>query len=533
MKRRTLLGAAAAASVAGLAAPRAALAQPAIGGRSSKIVFVPQTNPPSTDPVWTTAAATRTAAMMLYETLYTRDKNLRAHPHMLEGHVVEDDGKRWTMTLRRNQTFHDGTPVLARDCVASIKRWMVRDPVGATLRDRLDALEAKDDRTIVWRLKKPFPFLPNALAKTQPTGVIMPERLALTDPFKQVTETVGSGPFRWVADEFNSGSRAVFAKFDRYVPREEPIDYGYGGYHVKVDRVEWRVITDPATAASALATGEVDWIEMPLPDLLPMLRKTPGVVVERLDTHGIFPVLRPNFITGPTMNVAVRRAMIAALDQTDVMTAVMGEDREGWHAPVGFFVPGTESDSDAGMDAVRNRPSPERVRAMLKEGGYNGERIVLMEPTDQVSYDAMCQVAYGAFRRVGLNIEAQATDWGTVTQRRSSREPLENGGWSLFPSGFPAVDFGNPVLATGMRTNGKDAFYGWPENDRIEKLRDAWIDSTDPVEQKRISRDLQQACFDFVPFIPLGQYIQASAYRNSLKGLLHGPAPVFWNVERA
>ena len=527
MQRRHFIAAATAL------ASRSALAQPAIGGKSKTIVFVPQTNPPSWDPVWTTAAATRTLGMMIYETLYTRDIALNPHPHMLEGHVVEDGGKRWTMKLRAGLLFHDGTPVRARDAVASLKRWMVRDPVGATLRPRLDALEAVDDLTLVWRLNKPFPFLPNALAKTQPTPVIMPERLANTDPYKQVPEAIGSGPFRWVPEDFVSGSRAMFAKFEGYKPRPEKVEYGYGGYHVHVDRVEWRVMPDPATSVAALMTGEVDWIEMPLPDLLPRLRKAPGVVVERLDTHGIFPVLRPNFVTGPTANVAVRRAMLAALDQTDVMTSVMGDDREGWKAPVGFFVPGTEGASEAGMDAVRHRPNDAAIRKMLADGGYNGERIALLQPTDQVSYNAMCLVALEAFKRVGMNIDSQATDWGTVTQRRNSREPLEKGGWSLFPSGFPAVDFGNPVLATGLRTNGKDAWVGWPENPMIEALRDQWIDSADPAEQKRIATKIQLEAFAFVPFIPLGQYIQATAWRNNLTGLLRGPAPVFWNISKA
>ena len=172
------------------------------------------------------------------------------------------------------------------------------------------------------------------LAKTQPTCAIMPERLT-ADPFKQAPECIGSGPFRWVADEFVSGSRAVMAKFEAYVPRPEKVEYGWGGYHVKVDRVEWRVMPDPSTAANALVTGEVDWVEMPLPDLLPMLRNAAGVTVGRIDTHGVFPVLRPNFIVGPTANVAVRRAMLAALSQTDAMTAVMGDDREGPAA--GYF----------------------------------------------------------------------------------------------------------------------------------------------------------------------------------------------------
>ena len=525
-RRHFLAGAAALAARSTLAQPA-----PAIGGGAKTLVFVPTTNPPSYDPAFNPAQATRTLGLMVYETLYTRDMALNPHPHMLDGHLVEDDGKRWTMTLRADQAFHDGTSVLARDCVASIRRWMARDPAGGYIKDLVDSLEAADDRTIVWRLKKPFPFLPKALAKTQPTCAIMPERLC-ADPYKQAPECIGSGPFRWVADEFVTGSRAVFAKNERYVPRREKVEYGWGGYHVKVDRVEWRIVPDPATAAAALRTGEVDWVELPLPDLLPMLRAAPGVTVRRIDTHGVFPVLRPNFIVGPTANPVVRRAMLLAINQADAMTAVMGDDPEGWRAPLGFFIPGTESASEAGMAALRDPPSAEAIRKMLKDGGYNGEKIVFMHPTDPASYDAVCHVAEGAFQRVGLNVEVQTTDWGTVTQRRSSKEPLDKGGWSVFPSGFPPVDYANPVLAGGLRTNGKDAWVGWPENAKIEALREAWINSGDPAEQKRLSEQIQLECFDFVPYIPLGQYLPAGAWRSNITGHLRGPAPVFWNVEK-
>lgn len=525
MKRRHVLTGAAAL------AARPALAQPAIGGTAKVLSFVPTTNPPTYDPCYNPAQATRTLGLMVYESLYSRDKALNPHPHMLEGHLIEDDGKRWTMTLRAGQTFHDGEPVRARDCVASIRRWMARDPVGGFIAARLDLLEAKDDRTIVWRLKRPLPFLPAALAKTQPTCAIMPERLCV-DPFKPAPECIGSGPFRWVGDEFVSGSRAVFAKYDRYVPRQETPDHRLGAYRVKVSRVEWRIIPDAATAAGALKTGEVDWVELPLPDLLPGLRKTPGVTVNRIDTHGVFLVLRPNFIHGPTANPAVRRAMLAAMNQTDAMTAVMGDDKDGWRAPTGFFVPGGEADSDAGMELKRNPPGTAAIKAMLKDGGYNGERIVFMHPTDPAPYDAACQVAEGDFRRAGLNIEVQTTDWGTVTQRRLSKEPLDKGGWSLFPSGFPPVDYADPVLAGGLRANGKDAWVGWPDNPKLEALRDAWIDSPDPAERKRLAAAIQLECFDFVPYIPCGQYLPAGAWRANITGHLPGPAVVFWNVEK-
>ena len=285
----------------------AALARPAIAASSSTLVFVPQAALSSIDPVWTSAMTVRNFGMMVFETLYGRDAAMNPKPQMLAGEVIEDDGKRRTMTLRDGLRFHDGEPVLARDCVASLRRWMKRDPVGATIEARVGALEAPDDRTIVWRLSKPFAHLAKALSKFQTAAVMMPARLAATDPFKQIPEAIGSGPFRFLASEQVIGSFAAFAKFDRYVPRDEPASFTAGGHHVLLDRVEWQMIPDASTAANALITGEVDWIEQPVPDLLPMMRRA-GVVTERLDDWGFISQLRPNHTIAPTNNVGVRRA---------------------------------------------------------------------------------------------------------------------------------------------------------------------------------------------------------------------------------
>ena len=256
-ERRSLLSGAAAA----------ALARPAIGGAAKTLIFVPQSPLASLDPVWTSAMTTRNVGFMIYDLLFGRDEFMNPKPQMLEGYTVEDDGKRWVMKLRPNLWFHDGERVLARDCVASLKRWMQRDPGGATLIARMDALEAPDDRTILLRLKKPFPALPTLLSKFQTAAVMVPERIANgTDPFKQMKESIGSGPFRFLADEYVIGSHAAMAPFDRYVPRDEPASFTSGGHRTMVDRVEWKMIPDAATAANALLTGEVDWLEMPMPD---------------------------------------------------------------------------------------------------------------------------------------------------------------------------------------------------------------------------------------------------------------------------
>ena len=528
MKRRHFLGASALSAAAALARP--ALAQ---GTRARMLAFVPQANLTSLDPIWTTATVTRNYAFLVFDTLYGADARLTPSPQMVEGAVVEDDGRRWTMKLRDGLAFHDGSKVLARDCVASLRRWMRRDALGGTLQERLDALEAPDDRTLVFRLKKKAPWLPFALAKTQPSPpVIMPERIASTDPFKQITEAVGSGPWRFVAGEYVSGSLVVFTKFDAYRPRDEAPSFTAGGKRALMERIEWRIIPDQATASGALRAGEVDWLEMPLPDLIPQLRADRGVVVDRLDPYGLYPVLRPNHAIAPTSNRGVRQAMLAAIDPVEVVQSFMGEDSSTYNAPIGCFLPGTESANDAGMDRVGGKKSAAEVKAMLKAAGYANEPMVLMHPTDQPFYDAMSQVVSARLKECGFNIDDQALDWGTVVQRRAKKDTLESGGWSMFCTSFPAADYLDPLTAPALRGNGPRAWYGWPSQPKIEQLRDAWLDADDAAVRKRLAREIQEEAFQEGMFVPLGQYFQSGAWRKDVVGHLKGPVPVFFNVSK-
>ena len=527
MKRRSFI---AGATLAPLACP--AIAQPA---GSRVLNFVPQANLTSLDPIWTTATVTRNYGFMVFDTLYGLDAQLNPSPQMVEGALTEDGGKRWTMKLRDGLKFHDGSKVLAEDCVASLKRWMQRDGVGQTIAARLDSLEAPDDRTIVFRLKKPFPSLPFALGKTQPSPpFIMPARIANSAPAStQLKEAIGSGPFRFEPKEYNSGSLAVFTKFAEYVPRDEKASFTAGAKRVLVDRVEWKVIPDPSTANNALRTNAVDWIEIPLPDLIPQLKADRNVVVDRLDPFGLYPVLRPNMAVAPTDNRGLRRAILAAVNPVEVQQAFMGDDASSYTAPIGCFLAGTPYENAAGMDMVGGKKSAADIKAMLAEGGYKGERIVLMHPTDQPFYDAMSQVVAAQLKAVGMNIDDQAMDWGTVVQRRAKRDPLEKGGWSLFCTSFPGADYVDPLAAPAMRTNGEKGWYGAPVIPRIEELREAWIDSDDMAEKKKLATQLQAAVFDEALFIPLGNYRQSAAWHKTLSGHLKGPLPVFWNVTKA
>jgi ABC-type transport system substrate-binding protein len=314
--------------------------------------------------------------------------------------------------LRDGLMFHNGEKVLARDCAASINRWGARDAFGQALMQRTDEMSAPDDKTIVFRLKQPFALLPDALCHgASNMCAMMPQHIAETDPFKQFTEVVGSGPFRFKADERVQGSLFVYERFAGYKPREGgESSFTAGPKIVHFDRVEWHVQPEPATKAAALQAGEMDWWENPTADLLPLLRKN-NIATPVIDPTGTPLLLRPNRLHPPFDKPAVRRALMGAIDQEEFMIATMGEDTSLWSVPAGFFPPISPLASNAGMSALTGKRDYAAVKKALAAAGYQGEKVVLMVGTDQPNLNALSNVAAEMLKRVGMNVDYQATDW--------------------------------------------------------------------------------------------------------------------------
>ena len=523
MRRRTLLTAA----PAFLAAPSPIRAQ-----AQTTLRFIPQADLTALDPVWTSVYVTRNYAYLVFDTLYGQDSSFGIRPQMVEGHTTEDDGKLWRLTLRPGLRFHDDTPVLARDAVASIRRWGRRDAFGQTLMATTADLSAPDDRTIQFRLNRPFPFLPEALGKIGVNMLpIMPERLANTDPFKQITEVIGSGPFRFIPDERIVGARTVFAKFANYVPRNEPPEWTTGGKVAHFDRVVWTVIPDAATAAAAMLRNEADWWEQPVFDLLPQLKRAPDLVQSIVEVTGNVGVMRFNQLQPPFDNPAVRRAIIGALDQSEFVDAVVGDTPNASRTGIGVFAPGTPMASTAGLDALTGKRDVAAAARALKAAGYDGRRIVATTPTDYPRIDAMSQVAADLLRRIGFNVDLQAMDWGTVIQRRANKGTPEQGGWNVQVTSLTGADMSSPAGHIGIRGNGESAWFGWPTAPELEKARNEWLAAPDLPAQKAAAARIQQQVFTDVPYLPLGQFFQPTVMHKSLTGAVQGMA-LFWNIRR-
>ena len=509
------------------------LAAPAVAQKVPTLRFVPQSNLTSLDPIWTTATVTGNHGYYVYDTLYSADSKLRAQPQMAEGHEVSADGRVWRIRLRDGLRFHDGTPVRSVDCTASLQRWAVREPVGQLLARVVETWGAADDRTLELRLTRPFPQLLDALAKPDSSiPFIMPERIARTDPMKGFTEVIGSGPYRFLPDEFVSGSRVAYARFDGYVPRQEAPDWATGAKIAHFPRVEWNIIPDPATAAAALSNGEVDWWERPLNDLLPALRRNPNIETSIQDPSGRLALMRLNHLQPPFNDVRLRRAVMMTVNQEDYMRVANGDDPELWQQCLSLYPCGTPyADETAGKRLIRGDLA--EARRMLREAGYAGQKVVVINPTDYPAIGGLGQVTADTLAKAGMNVDFQESDWGTVTQRRVSREPVERGGWSIFHTTGSAAGYSNPAVSALVRGQGAQGWFGWWDSPKAEAMVQEWLDAPDESSQRRIAQAISTMALEEVATIPLGLFFVRTAYRKTLTGLLQGVAPYPWNIRQA
>jgi len=513
-----------------LTAATALLARPALSASRARVLrFVPESNLATIDPVWNITPVTRNHGMMVWDMLYGRDSDFVPRPQMLAGTDVSPDQLSWRFTLREGLLFHDNMPVRAADCIASIRRWAVRRPLGQRLLALATEMKVLDDRQFDIHLRRPFAQMPYALSEF---CYIMPERIARTDPNTRITEVIGSGPFRFIADEWVSGAKAAYSRFDGYQPRAEPASFTAGGKRAWFERVEWIVMPDPATAANALQSGEVDWVQQPQFDLLPLPRKARDVSVLANDRVGVMGMLALNQLHPPFDNAQVRRAILSAIEQRDFMTAAVGDDTTMWRSPIGVFTPGMAMANDAGMQALTAPRDIARSKALLQQAGYRGAKVTVMGAVDNPVTFALSQVAADLFRQLGMPVDFINMDLGTLVQRRANKGTPSQGGWNAFTTTYEGLTMADPATNVGLRGNGTDAWFGWPTSPPLEQLREAWFDAPDETARREIARRIQVTAFDEVPFVPLGQLFYPTAIRSDLEGLLPSPFPIFWSINR-
>src|SRR6516225_3077673 len=518
-----------------------AVAMPAIvGGRaradeaSSTVRVVPEVDLKVLDPVWTTALITGTHANLVYDTLFSADGHWRARPQMIETYERDEDGLNWRFKLRDGLGFHDGTPVTARDCVASIRRWAVRSIPGKAMMERADRLDVVDDNDFIIKLKEPFGLVPETLARS--ICFVMRTKEAETDPYTQIKTAIGSGPFVFLADEWRPGARVAYRRNPNYRPRSEPASGYAGGKVAKIERVEWTVIPDSTTATAALIAGEVDYLTTPVVDNLPLLRAAPNIAIGLLDPLGWQFHILMNSLANPFDNAKARQGLQMIVEsQQEAYLAATGMTGELGKVCLAPFVCGSPGESMIGTERFSTY-DPGKIQSLFKEAGYSGEPLVLMDPTDQSNQHALAQVLNEHMKKVGINVDLQAMDWSTLVSRRAVKTPppADRGGWHIFPTAWPSAAMMDPFLNPPLDTScdGKN-WFGWPCDAELAQLRLAYIAARNDDERRQTIETIQRRFFEAAPYAYAGQYFPPIAYRKDrLRGVIGLAAPVYWNMEK-
>jgi peptide/nickel transport system substrate-binding protein len=277
--------------------------------------------------------------------------------------------------------------------------------------------------------------------------------------------------------------------------------------------------------------GEADiWEQMP-PDLIPLLSKNKQVIVKNIDPLGSMGLLRFNFLHPPFNNEKLRRAVLYAVDQNDYVIGIAGDKKNGKPC-YSYFTCGTPLSSEIGAEPLKGKRDLAKASQLVKESGYKGEKVVIIDATDQPIVHSQSLLTLENLKKIGINAEIQAGDWGTLITRRAVKETNDKGGWNIFHTWLVGPDMVNPAVNFPIRGTGEKAWFGWPTDAKMEELREAWFQAKTPAESKAAADAVQKRAFEFVPIIPTGQFILPTAYRSNITGLIIAPINLLWNVEK-
>jgi peptide/nickel transport system substrate-binding protein len=445
------------------------------------------------DPIWTTGDPTRYHGFMVYDTLFSIDSKGLVQPQMVDSWTKSNDGLIYSFTLRDGLLWHDSTDVTASDCVMSLQRWSKRDAKGKLLAKYMKEMVVINTDTFEIRLNEPFGLVTEFLAS--PTGNVpfmMPERISKTPPEEQITEAIGSGPFKMTS--FIPGDRAEYEKFELYNPRPEPADGLSGGKVVKVDKLIHRFIPDHSAQIAALKVGEVDFIQEPPAALIPSLEEDKNITIGIINTTGALQLLRPNHLHPPFNNVKARQALQYLVDQKKYMKIVVGDDRF-YNECYSIYMSNSPLTTEVGSERLKEY-NPEKAKQLFEEAGYNGELIVLLDPTNFDKHHKAIQITAEELRGIGLNVKVNPMAGPAFYEQRAITKSVSEGGWSLFHTDFPGSSMANPLdnppLFSGNKPNDLSGWPGWPMNNKIEELKRQYAFAESLKDRQEIAVEIQQ-----------------------------------------
>ena len=476
------------------------------------------------DPHATTAAITRTFGYHVFDTLFAMDARGAIHPQMVGSFQTSADKLVWDFTLRPGLAFHDGAPVTAADCVASLRRWGPLDSLGRMLAAATERMTAKDANSFSIKLKQPFPLMLDVLGKPNAAvPFMMPDRIIPAGQGERIKEIVGSGPFVFDKAQWRMGDVMVLPRNGHYVPRAEPADFLAGGKKVLIDTLVLKTIQDDSTSASALIAGEIDYMQYLPFDWLNKLEGTDGVSIMSLSGVDMFQGnFRLNHASGPFADPDVRRVLWQLVDQDETLQAIGIPDRYRLKTCASFWMCDAPLQSRAGAELARF--SVDGARQALARTSYHGEPVIMLQVSGSISQTAG-DVLADHMKAAGFNVKPEIMDWGTVLARRAKRD-----GWSLFPVYANGIDMDSPLTHFYVANNCAD-YPGWSCGAGMTKMLEDFANAPDLAAKRKIADEIQVAAYQLTPSVMWGQFARPAGYRKRLKNMIVSAFPMFWRVE--
>lgn len=482
------------------------------------------------DPIVTTSGTTLIHSYIIYDKLFEFDETGTPRPALADKVDISADKKSFTITIREGLKFSDGSPITTDDVIQSLKRWESRDQTGQMLGARTKDMVKVNNLTFQIDLSEPFD-VPSALAGiTGNPAFIMPKRIASLPPTDSLTDTTGSGPYKFDYSSWKPGQTRVYTKNPYYVPRNDQPSFYAGRKEATFDQLEFSYVPDANTAMAAMLTGKNDiWLSPPMDTAL-AFRDNPKLVVKKGDTVQSLIVL--NHVVPPFNNIKAREALTYLIDQKELNSITVG-DQQFWSTCYAFLTcQGTYGDESV-YTGHRGPADYEKAKTLFAEAGYDGTPIVIFDATDVPEFHARTLYLAQQLRKIDVNVDVQSMDWSTLTSRRTSKEPASEGGWNMFPNYMEAQPASSPLTHLMLATSCEKAWFGWPCDEKIEELRAAFASAVDENQKEKIASELQARASSYLPFIMTGEYSSAIVYQADIEGF-NSQAPIahFWNIVR-
>jgi peptide/nickel transport system substrate-binding protein len=227
----------------------------------------------------------------------------------------------------------------------------------------------------------------------------------------------------------------------------------------------------------------------------------------------------------------MRKAMVALVNQQTYLQAMFGNP-DLYESCGSYFACGTYLATDAGAESLL-ADDPAKAARMFKDAGYDGSPITVMQPTDVATMNTAALVTAQLMRDAGLNVQLLPLDTASIGQRRANKGAPADGGWNILFTWWNGIDLSSPITNTPLQASCDKAWPGWPCDEELQGLIDAYLTVSTPEEQKALAETIQLRAFEVVPYINFGQWQQPVAYSNKLDGVLQVPgAVVFWNIAK-